>query len=332
MDTILFSSGDPTADRRISYAQMLAENGDHLAALDLVAQALELAPDFLPGLELMGRYAESAGRMSAAFDVWRRMLALDPTDRFGAELKLAAHGALERREVPALAYVETLFDAYASDFDAALAQRLAYTVPQLIEAALARFGNDGRNGDPGFARALDLGCGTGLMGERLRRLCSHLEGVDLSEAMVAQAVRKRIYDKVEQGELIAWLGRPGPRADLATAADVFAYIGLLDTVFAAVARALLPGGLFVFSVEAHDGAEPCVLRSSLRFAHSEAGLRDGLNAAGFAVFEITRADIRMDGDAAIEGFIVTARRNGEQALDEAGLGLGAAALEIPKPN
>ncbi len=328
----MFSSGDPIADRRFSYAQMLADNGEFAAALDLVAQALELAPDFLPGLELMGRYAESAGQMPEAFDAWRRMLVLDPSDRFGAELKLAAHGALTRREVPALAYVETLFDAYASDFDAALAQRLAYTVPQRMEATLTKFHGDLVDGKPGFARALDLGCGTGLMGERLRRHCSVLEGVDLSEAMVTQARRKRIYDRLDQGEIIAWLDTAGPKVDLITAADVFAYIGLLDAVFAAIASALQPGGLFAFSVEAHDGPETCVLRPSLRFAHSEAGLRDGLNAAGFSVLEIERTDIRMDRDQPIVGFIVTARRNGETGLDEPGPELATPVLEIPKAN
>ena len=38
-----------------------------------------------------------------------------------------------------------------------------------------------------FASALDLGCGTGLMGEALRERIDHLTGVDLSAAMIAKA-------------------------------------------------------------------------------------------------------------------------------------------------
>lgn len=309
MESILVSSGDPIADRRVCYAQMLAESGDVIAALDLLAQALELAPDFLPGLELLGRFAVAAGETSTAFETWRRMLVLDPSDRFGAELKLAAHGALEVKATPVLAYVETLFDAYACDFDAALAQRLAYKVPQIIEDMLSGLGAAGT--DPAFVHALDIGCGTGLMGERLRRRCSYLEGVDLSEAMVRQAESKRIYDRAERGELLAWLGAHAGEVDLVTAADVFAYLGDLTSVFAAVARVLLPGGLFVFSVEAHDGPEPLMLRPSLRYAHSEARLCDGLAAAGFDVVTCNRADIRLDQGEPIVGFIVCARRRGE---------------------
>ncbi|MBU1176452.1 MAG: methyltransferase domain-containing protein [Alphaproteobacteria bacterium] len=316
MNTIIVSSSDPIADRRISYAQMLAEAGDFAAAADLMAQALERVPDFLPGLELMGRFAEKAGLLPLAFATWRRMLACDGIDRFGAELKLAAHGALVRPAVPALGYVETLFDAYAADFDAALAQRLDYRVPQLIEDMLIALSPTDPAAGVRFARALDLGCGTGLMGERLRRQCSFLEGVDLSEAMIGAALAKRIYDRAEHGELIAWLAARSDRADLVTAADVFAYLGDLAAVFASAARVLAPGGLFLFSVEAHDGESHCVLRPSLRYAHSEPGLRSGLAAAGFDLLRLDRADLRMDRGAPIAGFVVGARRRDTRTIDE----------------
>ncbi len=39
-----FSSGDVIADRRADYARMLADNGEHEAAVELMEQALELAP------------------------------------------------------------------------------------------------------------------------------------------------------------------------------------------------------------------------------------------------------------------------------------------------
>ena len=54
--------------------------------------------------------------------------------------------------------------------------------------------------------ALDLGCGTGLVGERLRKMVRRLEGVDLSEAMLAEARRKQIYDRLHKGDLTQFLG------------------------------------------------------------------------------------------------------------------------------
>ena len=42
-----FSSGDVIADRRADYARMLAENGEHEAAVELMEQALELVSQLL---------------------------------------------------------------------------------------------------------------------------------------------------------------------------------------------------------------------------------------------------------------------------------------------
>jgi predicted TPR repeat methyltransferase len=91
-------------------------------------------------------------------------------------------------------------------------------------------------------RAIDLGCGTGLMGARLRDKVETLVGIDLSAAMVAETARKGIYDHVEKAELVAFLATQHETADLITAADVFIYCGALPPVLDAVVPALRPGG------------------------------------------------------------------------------------------
>ena len=48
-----------------------------------------------------------------------------------------------------------------------------------------------RSAGPTFELAIDLGCGTGLMGERLRPFVDHLEGHDISAAMLKKARRAR---------------------------------------------------------------------------------------------------------------------------------------------
>ena len=44
MARAFLSSGDLIADRRASYADMLFESGDHVAAADLMRQALDITP------------------------------------------------------------------------------------------------------------------------------------------------------------------------------------------------------------------------------------------------------------------------------------------------
>ncbi len=88
------------------------------------------------------------------------------------------------------AYVARLFDDYAWRFDKHLIKNLGYRAPALIADALSAVA-PGR----GFVSALDLGCGTGLMGAPLRERIDRLAGVDLSAAMIAKARERGLYDR-----------------------------------------------------------------------------------------------------------------------------------------
>lgn len=300
------SSGDVIADRRAGYARMLAEGGDHAAAADLITQALDITPDWAAGWDLLGLYCEKAGDVSGAISAWRHLEALDDNGVFGAGLKLAAHGAGVASDGSAVSYVEALFDQYAPQFERALVDRLGYRVPEmlddLVQSEMARLGIEG------FARALDLGCGTGLMGERLRAKSAYLEGIDISAAMIAETARKGIYDSLQKAELVATLNARRADADLVTAADVFIYCGALQPILTALVPALQPGGLVAFSLEAHDGPEPIFLRPSLRYAHGVDATRDALVLAGLEILRFESAVLRFDRGAPITGMLIVVRK------------------------
>ncbi|SKA35116.1 class I SAM-dependent DNA methyltransferase [Consotaella salsifontis] len=291
-----YLSGDPIADRRADYAAMLADAGEAAAAADVMAQALEAAPDWPAGWFRLGSFHEAAGAVQNAADAYREALRRDPEDTVGASLKLALLGVMPLPEAPPAAYVEGLFDQYSDRFDAALLQRLHYCVPQMIEAAMIEFG-----AHEAYARALDLGCGTGLMGERLRRRVSRLVGVDLSEGMIAKARRKGLYDELHQQDAA---GFSDPISyDLVTAADVLAYLGDLSPVFSRVHQLAQPGALFAFTVERHDGAEDYVLQTSMRYAHSRAYLTRLAEQSGFEIRDIQPLTLRLDRGEPVEGWL-----------------------------
>jgi predicted TPR repeat methyltransferase len=194
------SSGDMIADRRADYARRLAETGDYRGAAELVEQALERVPLWTAGWDLLGLYWEKAGDIARAIAAWRHVEALDDAGIFGAQLKLAAHGAASAGASTAVGYVETLFDQYAPRFESALVQTLGYRVPERLDALIGEVMRE--RAIAAFAEAIDLGCGTGLMGERLRSKVSFLEGIDLSAAMIAETGRKGIYDRLAKAELV----------------------------------------------------------------------------------------------------------------------------------
>ncbi|WP_235935927.1 methyltransferase domain-containing protein [Devosia aurantiaca] len=183
-----YSSGDVIADRRADYARMLAESGDHAAAAELMEQALDIAPDWAGGWDLAGGFHDKAGNVAAAISAWRKLEALDDEGVFGARLKLAAHGAGPAGEGTAIGYVEALFDQYAPQFEQSLVGKLGYRVPDLLGTLIEE--EMSRLAIAKFAIALDLGCGTGLMGERLRSRVETLEGIDISAAMIAETAKR----------------------------------------------------------------------------------------------------------------------------------------------
>lgn len=276
MRVLDLSSGDVVLDRRLGFAEAMAKAGDPTAAAELMTETLAEAPHWAAGWMLLGDWRHAAGDIDGAAAAWAQLAALDAEGIFGARLKLAAIG----RDVaaPAPAYVEALFDDYAPRFDAALVHRLGYETPQAL-AALIRTTQPGTR----FATVFDLGCGTGLMGAELRADAGRLVGVDLSEAMLAMARKKELYDQLARGELLAWLAAGTELAQLVTASDVLNYTGALPPIFSAVRTRLGPGGLFAFSLETHDGEDALRLGPSLRFSHQPNLAALAAEAGGYVV-------------------------------------------------
>ncbi|MDM9644332.1 methyltransferase [Rhizobium sp. S163] len=249
---------------------------------------------------------EKAGDVDAAVKAYEEVLAIDPDDHGGAAVRIAAMG---RGETPAKApdaYVETLFDQHAEVFEDVLVEQLGYHVPMLVRQRLQAL-----NLGP-FKRLLDLGCGTGLTGGTLRDLCEEMTGIDLSENMVEIAHEKDLYETLFVAEVEDFLDdNDEDPFDIITATDVLPYLGGLEPLFFGAAENLTPGGLFIFSSETLP-AEKLAGRAYMvgphqRFAHSEAYVRERLDATGFDLIEITNINVRMEDGQPTPGHLVIAK-------------------------
>lgn len=300
---IQYSSGNLVADRRASYAAALADDLAYADAAELMQQALELVPDWAAGWSLLGDYRQKAGDTGGAIAAWRELLNRDLTGIFGARLKLAAHGVIPDLR-PAPEYVEALFDDYAPRFETSLVKKLGYRTPERIAGAIRSV--MAARGIERFARTIDLGCGTGLMGEEVRELTARLEGVDLSGRMLAEARRKGLYDRLIQADLIAFLGEETESAELVVAADVFNYVGDLEPPLSGARRVLAAGGLVAFSLETHDEHEAVKLAESLRFQHSGQRALELCASIGLSVLHAEQTVIRQDRGQDVAGLIVVA--------------------------
>ncbi|MFI4997820.1 MAG: class I SAM-dependent DNA methyltransferase, partial [Hyphomicrobiales bacterium] len=159
-----------------------------------------------------------------------------------------------------------------------------------------------------FPSALDLGCGTGLMGEAIRPFVDRLRGVDLSPGMVAKARAKLIYEGLAVGDLLGFLhAEPEAGIDLVLAADVLVYIGDLAPVFGAVAKSLGRNGLFAFTLQSHN-AGPAeagfMLGSDNRFAHSASHVRLAAERCWLAIAHLAPVVTRQDAGRDVPCLVV----------------------------
>ena len=307
LSTLFLSSGDLIADRRYAWAQDLESKGDLAGAAELLQQALELTPGYASAWFALGELREKLGDTDGAAAAYRKAREADPDDRHGALLNLMRLKAAEPGAMPP-AYVRTLFDHYAPDFDRSLTEGLNYSAPRLLLAAVeAAARSAGRAMH--FAAMLDLGCGTGLAGAVFRTKADRLVGVDLSPRMIEQARQKNIYDRLEVGDLLEFLAveqGAGNRYDLVLAADVFAYLPDLAPVARAASALLMRGGLFAFSVESNDG-EGVELGEALRFSYGVGHVRAALDGAGLKQLGLDSASTRTEKGCPVPGLSAVAQ-------------------------
>ena len=275
------------------------------------------APDATatPTASAANRYLTLATRLmnSRLFAPARRCLEValceDPTQVMAHHLLSALSGT--NPEHPVEGYVRQLFDTSAATFDRELVSKLGYDIPrEMIEAVLEVAGAPQERWE-----VLDLGCGTGLVGEQVAPYCRRLVGVDLAPNMIERARDRNLYTDLRCADLmhvLALEARKTDRFDVVTAADVFIYVGKLDAVVPAIRKVLRPGGWFAFSAEAVEST-PGVSTSEFRlgimgrYAHGADYLRRLAAQNEFDVELLRPTRIRFEHRRPVEGWLTVWR-------------------------
>jgi predicted TPR repeat methyltransferase len=294
------------ADRRFEFARDLQLKGDLVAAADLFAQAVELAPNFASAWFTLGEIREQLGQHDEAIAAFHQARAADSDDRHGASLRLMRLGAEQLSDMPQ-AYVQALFDQYAPRFETSLVGDLGYRGPALLFRAVLAVRAAARK-PAFFKRAIDLGCGTGLAATAFAKEVDRFIGIDLSPRMIERARATGLYAELEVADMVQGLrSKPDASADLILAADAMVYVADLAPVLAEVSRVLAPCGLLAFTVETHRG-EGVVIGGGLRYAHSAPYVRASVEAAGLKLSQCEDLSARNEDDVPAPGLVVVATK------------------------
>ena len=270
----------------------LKRHDEALAAYD---KALALQPDLAEAWLNRGILKVSWGDVDGGRKDCEQAISLG-VDNELAHFQLARYAAAANIHAVPRKVVEDLFNVYADYFDSALVDCLKYNTPTALYNLISQY-IEIQDLD-----ILDLGCGTGLLGIRLRPIAKTLVGVDLSDRMLNKAKARAIYDDLQCADIIDFMNNDIRGYDLVASSDVLVYLGDLSGIFDAVKRRLKAPGWFAFSVEATNEKD-FVLRETGRFQHSKAYLERLALAHGFKVRAIEDSALREEHSKAVPGFL-----------------------------
>ncbi len=188
------------------------------------------------------------------------------------------------------AYNELLFDNFAATYEQTL-KNIQYSVVEKIAELCAPF-----NG-----RILDLGCGTGLVAQKLKTTDNEFIGVDISAKMLDLARQKNIYSELKQADITEYLHNLPTDIDCVIAADVFCYFGDLRPIFSACAPTRL-----IFSVETDSTVEKYTVQANGRYKHNPEYLRQLLQNLGYLQIKQHDLVLRRENGKDVAGCLISA--------------------------
>ncbi|MEE9355188.1 MAG: tetratricopeptide repeat protein [Methylococcaceae bacterium] len=316
----IFSLQKNYSEAEIFYQQALAENpnfgpafsglgkinyksGKFNAALSYFKRAIELNPANLEALIYTGDAFRQLGKNEAAEAAFSDALKVDP-DNSQARFHLAAVQNTAPPAKPDNNYIRQLFDEFSDTFDKDI-HNIEYDAPaQLAKLAKRHL----KSSDTGALDTIDLGCGTGLCGVAFKDIASNLKGIDISPKMIDAARKRGLYSELEVNEILTALVKHQNDTDLILSADVFPYIGDLESTFLAVHSALRKNGLFLFTVESHAGEDSYRLSASTRYSHTQDYLINLAKRRDMEVLSCEESPYRKQAGEPIDSLIVALRK------------------------
>jgi predicted TPR repeat methyltransferase len=244
-------------------------------------QAIKLKPDYAEAHNNLGGLLIKLNKLEEAKVCYKKAIEIKPD--YGEAKHLLAALTGHTTNSPPRVYVENLFDNYAINFEHSLVDKLEYKIPnKIIEMIVAK------NSNIQLGSVLDLGCGTGLIGDEIKKYCSNLEGVDLSKSMLEKARAKNIYDKLQHKDIVEYLSIENLDFNYFISSDVFIYVGELSEIFKLIKSRNKSKGKFIFSTE-HINRDGFFLEQTGRYSHSKKYIESLCKKFGYNLshFEIT---------------------------------------------
>jgi predicted TPR repeat methyltransferase len=266
-----------------------------------------LDPKHADGWYYLGISYMAERKTKQALNAFRHALRARPKYEEAAYMLAVARGnSTPYKDLPKkipLSLTENYFDDIAPQFTEDQIDTMGYKGHILLAEAMRPALMPGRIDH----MILELGVGTGLLGPEMRKVAAQIIGVDLSNAMLAEAMRLRdaeghkIYDALIKREMVAFMMQsPQETYDIVMAANVLGYVGDVQPVFDQVARVLAKGGLFAFTAESMPDTDEGGCRfvpSGGHFKYTRGYLQLAAQKAGLSEISMTESAVYPNDNA-----------------------------------
>lgn len=188
-------------------------------------------------------------------------------------------------------YNRLLFDYFAADYEKTLSN-IKYSAVNKIADLDADF----------RGKILDLGCGSGLVGQRLKSPQNSFTGVDISARMIALARQKNVYEEFYEGDIVEYLSRhKNNLSPIIIAADVFCYFADLCSIF----ELCYPSKL-IFSVESDTKTKDYKIYATGRVKHNPRWIKEKLKKVGYKNIYTENLVLRQENGVDVDGVLFVA--------------------------
>jgi len=296
-----FAFGSPPAS--FHWSQLINPQGDKKAAIAAYETLLFSEPNNKSALEGIAYLYQTMG-FPAQAQQYRKKLRYAEVKELGlsedkqnaaVEFLLAKTGeALQPDRMPS-ALIGVHFDKFADKFDDLLLESLQYSGHELIRDQVAEL----YKSEARLLSVLDIGCGTGLVGEAIFEFADTIHGIDLSEKMIEIAKQRNVYDHLFVEDCAVAMKPIKQEYDVVTAADVLIYQGDLGEIFARTYDVLYDKGEFVFTTEVGHSKD-FMLRNYGRYQHSDEYIQKLAAQNNFSIIYDEEVELRKERGVYIE--------------------------------
>lgn len=194
------------------------------------------------------------------------------------------------------AYAKKLYDVFATEYDEKMEKLEASALDEILKIV----------SEKQFKKVLDLACGTGAFGKKLKQNFNLLIGVDISQNMLDIAHITGVYDKLICSSVSEYLKSSKDTFDLIVALELTGYLDNLSDLLQGVKSHLVPDGMFIFSIEYPTDKNDTELSTNGRYLYSLDFVKHVLIKAGLVLTDIKEINLRREETGYAKGAVLVA--------------------------